>query len=136
MTAHNRRLKVVTFTLDAVSFECQLKSWKIDPGVDDGDRMYTFCVDGEFTEDTDPDPTLELSFFSDWRANGISDYLWDNDGEVVTFVLDHHPDIAAEHVQFTGSVKIKAPPVGGEARETEVTEITLQCQGMPTKVRI
>lgn len=136
MTALNRRLKVINLTIGATSFECQLKSWTLDPGLDDGDRMYTFCPDGEFTEETDPNYTLDLSFFSDWRLNGISDYLTQNTGLTAAFVIDHHPDIAAEHVRWSGNVRIKAPPVGGDARDTEVTEITLQCQGVPTYVRV
>lgn len=128
MSVHNRRLKLIQFTLDGTAFECQLNSWTLDPGEDDGDRMYTFCPEGEFTEETDTDPTLDLKFFSDWRSNGISDYLWTHRNEVVEFVLDHHPEIPGEHVRWTGTVRIKAPAVGGDARTTEVSEVTLQVQ--------
>ena len=131
MSVHNRRLKLITFTLDGQSFECQVKTWKLDPGEEDGERMYTFCEDGEFEEETDDDPTLELSFFSDWRSNGISRYLWENGGSVVAFQLDHHPDIVGEHVRWTGDVKLKRPAVGGDARTTEVTDITLKIIGEP-----
>jgi hypothetical protein len=41
-------------------------------------------------------------------------------------VLDHHPDDATSHVRFSGKVLIQPAPVGGDARETEMTEITLQ----------
>jgi hypothetical protein len=128
---HNRRLKLIEFSIDSVQYECQVKSWKLDPGIEDGDRMYAFCPDGQFVEETDPDPTLDLVFFADWRSAGISRYLTDNSGSEADFVLDHHPDIPAEHVTWTGVLMIKAPPVGGEARETELTEITLQVVGTP-----
>lgn len=127
--AHNRRLKVIEFTVDAISFECQLNSWTLDPGTKDGDRQYTYCPDGAFVEETDDEPTLELKFFSDWRSAGISDFLWSHPNEVVDFVLDHHPDITGEHVRWTGKVLVKAAPVGGDARDTEMTEITLQVIG-------
>lgn len=136
MSVLQRRLKLVTFTLGATSFECQLNSWILDIGEQDGDRQYTFCPDGAFTEETDPDPTLQLKFFSDWRSGGVSDYLWVNRGLVVAYVLDHHPDIAAEHVRFSGNVRIKAPPVGGDARTTEISEVTLQCQEIPTYLHL
>jgi hypothetical protein len=136
MTAHNRRLKQITFQLGATEFQCQVQSWQLVNNTDDGDLMYTFCPDGEFREETDDDYSLELTFFSDWRSGGISDYLWENDGETVAFTLDHHPDIAAEHVQWTGNVKIKAPTVGGEARDTETTEVELLCIGKPTYTRV
>lgn len=126
MTVKQRRLKLIEFTINGVSFECQIKTWNLDPGVEDGERQYTYCPDGEFVEDTDPDPTLELSFFADWRLGGINDYLWQNSGVVANFVLDHHPDIVGEHVRWTGTLKLKPPPAGGEARTTEMSEVTLQ----------
>lgn len=129
MTVHQRRLKLITLTIDGISFECQINSWKLDPGSNDGDRQYTFCPDGVFVEETDDEPTLDLKLFSDWRSDGFSDYLWSHPNEVAEFVLDHHPDIVGEHVRFTGSVLLKPPAAGGDARETEVTEITLQVIG-------
>jgi hypothetical protein len=135
MAAHNRKLKVVEFSIDGEQFECQLTDWKIVNNTEDGERMYTFCPDGEFREETDPDYALELKFFSDWRSDGVSDWLTLHDQETVGFVLDHHYDIPAEHVRWAGDVKIKAPSVGGEARTTELTETTLQCVGKPAYTR-
>lgn len=129
MSVHQRRLKLITFTLDGVAFECQLNSWTLDPGSNDGDRQYTYCPDGQFVEETDDEPTLQLKFFSDWRSAGISNFLWSNANETVGFVLDHHPDIVGEHVRWTGQVLIKPAPVGGDARTTEITEITLSVVG-------
>lgn len=136
MTAHNLKLKVITFTLGGVSFECQLSSWKVVNNSDDGERFYTYCVDGEFIEDAEPDYSLELKFFSDWRSNGISDYLTVNDLATVGFVLHHHPDVAGEHVMWSGNCKIKAPDAGGDIRTTEVQEATLKCVGKPVYARI
>jgi hypothetical protein len=129
MTVQQRRLKLINFTIGATSFDCQINSWKLDPGVKDGNRMYTFCPDGQFIEETDDEPSLELKFFSDWRSGGISDFLWANPNTVANFTLDHHPEIVGEHVRWAGQVFIKPAPVGGEARVTELTEITLQIVG-------
>ena len=136
MTAHSLKLKVITFTLAGVSFECQVKTWKMVNNSGDGERMYTFCVDGEFVEDTEPDYSLELTFFSDWRSNGVSDFLVVNDLATVAFVLDHHPDVALEHVRWSGSCKVKAPDVGGDVRTTEITEAKMQCIGKPTYLHL
>jgi hypothetical protein len=140
MTVLNRKLKFVTFTLSGTAFQCQLSDWTLENNSDDGDKRYTYCgppeSDGEFREETEPDFALTLKFFSDWRAGGISDFLWLNDDTDALFVLDHHPDIVGEHVRWSGTVRIKAPNVGGEARTTEVTECTLQIIGMPTYARI
>lgn len=132
MTVHNRRLKMIQFTVGGESFECQIQSWNLDPGVQDGDRQYTFCTDtgnNSFVEETDDEPTLELKAFADWRSDGFSDYMWSHANQTVAFQLDHHPDIVGEHVRWTGSVLIKPPPVGGDARDTELSEVTLQVIG-------
>jgi hypothetical protein len=132
---HQRRLKLIEFTVDGISFECQVQSWTLDPGFEDGDRLYSYCPDGVSVEETDPDPTLELKFYSDWRSNGISDFLWQHAGETVDFVLDHHPDVPAEHVTWTGQVYLKPGPAGGDVRTTEMTEVTLQCVDIPVYTR-
>lgn len=129
MPVQQRRLKLINFTLDNISFECQINSWSLDPGTKDGNRQYTFCVDGIFIEETDDEPTLDLKFFGDWRSAGISDYLWTNENKIANFTLDHHPLIIGEHVRWSGQVLIKPFPVGGDARTTEASEVTLQIVG-------
>lgn len=136
MAAHNRRLKTITFTLGATAFECQVKSWQIVNNTEDGERQFTFCPDGEFYEEADDTYALELTFFSDWRSGGISDFLVANNQTNVAFQLDHHPAIVGEHVRWTGTVKVKAPTVGGEVRTTEMTEVTLPVIGKPVYARI
>lgn len=139
MPVHNRKLIVIEFTLgtgpDQQSFECQVATWNLANNSEDGEKFFTQCPDGEFREEPDPDYALEVTFYSDWRENGISDWLWANDGELVAFQLDHHPDRPAEHVRFAGNLYIKAPNVGGEARTTEQTEVTFQIEGKPDYTR-
>ncbi|PXY17349.1 hypothetical protein [Prauserella flavalba] len=129
MSVHQRRLKLINFTAGGIAFECQIRSWILDPGTQDGERQYTYCPDGQFVEETDDEPTLQLTAFSDWRSNGFSDFLWTHANEEVEFVLDHHPDIPGEHVRYTGKVLIKPGPVGGDSRTTEITEVTLPIIG-------
>lgn len=127
---HQRRLKAVQFALDGQSFECQLRNWNFDPGEQDGDRLYTFCPDetgaNQVIEETDPEPELTLEFLSDWRVGGISDFLWQNRGQMASVSIVHHPGRPDERVQFSGQVLLKAPAVGGEVRTTEVQEVTMQ----------
>jgi hypothetical protein len=132
----SRKIKVITFTLDGTAYECQLQKYKINNGTDDGERYYTLCPGGEFREEADPDWSLELTFFADWRAGGISDFLSTNDQQEADFVLDHLPDVAAEHVRWSGTVKIKAPGVDAEARKTEMLEITMPIKGTPTYLHL
>jgi len=136
VTAHSRKLKIITFTLAGVPFQCQLQTWKLNNNTNDGDRFYTYCVDGEFVEDAEPDYSLDLKFLADWTLSGVSDYLWTNDLQTVAFVLDHLPDIVGEHVRWSGNAKIKCPSVGGDVRTTEITETTLKCIGKPVYARL
>lgn len=142
MTATHNKLKTILFSLtpDAggtgtpVNFECQLSQWQVQNNTDDPEQRYTFCPDGEFYEDADPSYALSLTFYSDWKADGISDFLWQHHGEVVDFTLDHLPDVADQHVQWTGTCRIKSPNAGGEVRSTESQEVTLAILGTPTYV--
>ncbi len=135
MTAHNRKLKQITFDIGGEEFSAQCTTWQIVNNGDIGDKQYTYAPDGDFNEEVDPDFSLTASFFSDWRSDGISDFVWAHDGETVTFQIDHHPDIVGEHVRFNGSVTIKAPSVGGDVRTTEVTEIEFPILGAPVYSR-
>ncbi|MFI5607777.1 hypothetical protein [Amycolatopsis sp. NPDC051903] len=130
-----RRLKVITLTIGSQSIECQLSSWTLDPGVQDGDRIYTYCPDGAAVAETDSEPTLAITAYSKWVEGGFEDFLWTNRGTVAAFTLDHHPDITAEHVQWTGSLMVQPAPVGGDRGDNETTEITFQVIGDPVYSR-
>lgn len=135
-----RRLKIITFSLGATEFSAQITSWSLDPGIKTGDRVYTFNAEGEghnsFIEETDGEPTLDVKFLSDWTVGGLSDFLWTNNMSDADFILDHHPDITGEHVRWSGSLQIQAPPSGGDARTTESQEITFPIIGTPTYERV
>lgn len=145
MTIHHRRLKQITFSIGDESaspsipdeqFECQIKNWQVVNNTEDGERIFTFCPDGEDREEADDDYALELTYFADWRENGISDFLQTHDGQWLDFVLDHHPDIEDEHVRWSGRCKVKAPTVGGEVRATEEQTVTYQIKGKPDFERV
>lgn len=135
MTVHSRKVKLIEFTVDGSAFQCQIQKWNMANNTEDGERYYTQCPDGEFREEAEPDYALELTAFADWRSGGLSDFLTEHDGEKLAFQLDHHPDIAAEHVRWAGTVKVRAPNAGGESRTTEMTEVTLPVKGKPTYSR-
>jgi hypothetical protein len=141
MSVHQRRLKIVNFTLNGVAYDCQVTSWKLSYGIKTGTRIYTYCAAGEgnndFIEETDGEPSLELKHISDWTSGGISDFLINNSMTVATFQLDHHPDIVGEHVRWSGSVQIQAPDIGGDARVTEIGDVTMPIIGaVPTYARM
>lgn len=125
MAPHVKKLKQVTLDIGGENFEVQLKTFKLVDDTDEGEVAYTFAPDGEYVEEADEAWGLELVFLSDWRVNGVSDFLAQHHNEVVPFQLDHHPDVTAEHVRWSGDVRLRHPSVGGNARATELTEITL-----------
>jgi hypothetical protein len=135
MTAHNRKLKLITFDIDGTEFQVQCKTWQVVNNTELGEKVYTYALDGEFQEETDDNYSLTATFFADWRSGGISDFLWEHDGEIVDFQIDHHPDISGEHVRWAGEVTLKAPSVGGDVRTTEETAIELAIVGKPAYTR-
>jgi hypothetical protein len=133
MSAHNRKLQVLTLDIGGNEFQIQCRVAELQNNTDDGTFFPTYDpVDGGFIEAAEDSYALNLEFYADWRSDGVSDYLWSQDGTTVSFQLDHHEDIPAEHVRWVGEVLIKAPNVGGEVRTTEITSTVLQCAGKPT----
>lgn len=131
MPLHQRKLKVINLTIGGTSFECQVSNWELQNNTPDGEKLYSYCPDGEDVEEVDDDFALSLTLFADWRESGISDYLWSNNGQTAAFEIVHHPDTPAEEVQWTGNLKLKAPNVGGEIKTTETHTIVLQIIGTP-----
>ena len=135
----SRKLKVITLTLSGVQYQMQLSHWVMKNNTANGTKYYVFSGPADdFIEDGEPDYELELKFFADWRTNGISDYLTQNDLQPVGFQLDHYaayPDMVNEHARWAGNLKIKAPDAGGDVRTTELTDITLPVIGKPAYTR-
>lgn len=137
MAFNHNKLTEITFALETTNqFECQVQSWELSNDSDDPEKIYSFCPDGEDYEDVDAAWSLNVTFYSDWRADGISDYLMLNDGQNVSFELVHHPNDAVQAVKWSGTLRIKAPNVGGEVRETETQEATFQIIGSPAYARV
>lgn len=127
MAAHNRRLDFITLDIEGTQYECQITQWELTPpGNVVGDKVFTFCPDGEFREETDPeDWTLALTWATDWRTGGLNRVLLANQGLPIDFTLVNHPGVTGETVTWTGQVYGQAPVAGGEARSTEMSEVEL-----------
>lgn len=127
-----KKLKEVILTVDGNSWECQTESVTLDNSTDDPTQGFTLCPEGSYYEESDPKYSLKFTALADWRVDGLSRFLWENDGATATFVYVLHPDEPASAVHWTGSLQIKAPSAGGEARKTEKQEITLVVLDKPT----
>lgn len=130
MPVHQRRRKLITFELDGVNYECQITDWTLKDSDKVGDKKYTYCPDGEYREEIDPDDwTLDLKWLTDWRVGGLDRILnaaagQDPPDNELPFTLVNHPDVTGETVTWSGVIIAKRPPAGGEARSTEESEMT------------
>lgn len=142
-TPKSRKLKVITLTVGGTNVEHQLKTWKLTNNTKTGDTTYVFggnsldpTLPGSIVEDTDDDWTFDGQFLADWASGGISDFVFQHNGETVACVLDHHINEVGEHVRFSFSVKILASTVGGDANTTETTDVSWKIAGAPVMTRI
>lgn len=129
MVAHNRRLDYITLDIEGVQYECQIEEWKLNPPQNIGDKGYTFCPDGEYREQVDPDDwTLDLTWLTDWRTGGLDRVMWAAGTSApdtpLDFELVNHPTVTGEAVSWVGQIYPRCPPAGGKARETEKTAMT------------
>lgn len=134
MSIHRNQLKYVSLDIGGNEFRAAISTWRLVDNTEDPEKIYSYGADGqnEDTEEEVPDWALELTFFSDWRTpTGLNHYLWTNAGQVVTYTIGHHLGTTGEDPEFSGEVRLKRTPVGGQVRTTEVTELTLPIVGVP-----
>lgn len=73
---------------------------------------------------------LELSILQDWgKADSVSEFLYDHDGEVVWF---QHDPAGTSEPTIKGSVYAVAGGWGGPADDNWVDDLTMPCIGKPT----
>jgi hypothetical protein len=136
MAAVNRKLKRIVFNIDGTEYQKQVSSWTLNNNTDDPEIFYVFEPGEEFAESAADSWSLDVSFYADWTADGISDFMMAHDGEDVPFTLDHHPDLPGEHVRWTGILHVKAGGAGGDANATETQDTTFQLVGKPAYSRV
>lgn len=136
MPVHGRQLTDLNFELGGTEYRCQVRSAIVTNNSDEPEVLATFCPDGDYVAAAVGSFSLDMVFISDWSAGGISDFLWQNDGLTADFQLDLYSDTAGQHVRWTGTVNIKAPNVGGEAKATDLTEVSLLCVNKPVYSRV
>ena len=65
----------------------------------------TLCSDGSFSQPGKATYSLTLEGVQDWSADGLSRYLWTNDGEIADFVLNAHGEDASAGRRHAGHVR-------------------------------
>jgi hypothetical protein len=102
-----------------VEFQCQATSVRIVPSETAGDSLETVggCIS---SSPGSTEYTLEVTAISDFlEESGLVGYSWVNTGTEKRF--EWVPNGASPTEKWTGSVKVSAVPVGGEAN-TRLTE--------------
>lgn len=136
MTVNHKKLNKIVFDVNGHNFAKQLTTINLNNDTDDAEILHTFGgAEEDFAEPADPSWSLDLEGYSDWTVDGFSDYLTAHDGETANFTLTHHVGVVGWENDRVGQVLLKAPSVGGDIRDTEVTKITLAVVGVPTYER-
>ena len=119
-----------TITLGTVpgDYSCQITDWQLLPVANTTTRPGTYCapptnVPGKSSW------TLQFAFLQDWTlGSGISQFTFDNDGELVPFSFV--PDVEGAPT-ISGDVWITATAYGGLPAEAWVSTGTWNVDGVP-----
>lgn len=134
------RIGEATLTLTTVEppgtaqdVSCAIKAATVTPEAPDDEVVETFC--GPITEPGTTTWTLDVELLQDWRTDGVSRFLHDHAGELLTFTLDmygsaHTP--TADEPAATGTVRAIHPSYGGTSGEYAEDELSLPIVGEPT----
>jgi hypothetical protein len=126
-------LKLLTGT--RLEFNCDAHTAEIvtTPG---SDVTYaTLCPDGSFSEVGRSTYALHIVAAQDWSATGLARFLWDNEGAQAEFQYQPHGVAIApsdDTPGMTGTVRLVAPNMGGEAENYAELDVTLPCTAKPT----
>jgi hypothetical protein len=79
--------------------------------------------------------TLELEGPQDWSAAGLSRFLFDHEGEDLTFTVDQYGTThtaSEDEPTFSGTVRAISGGYGGTVDEYAEFAVSLPVQGKPT----
>jgi hypothetical protein len=90
--------------------------------------VQTLCSDGTFSSPGKSTYELQLEGPQDWTADGLSRYLWDNEGAIADVTLQPHGEaqaVGTETPAMTGQVTLAAGNFGGEVEAYASFAVTL-----------
>lgn len=111
------------------NFAVPLTAITITPSYDEAGDPVIFVDGSRIAADETVSDSLTLSFVQDFEdATGLIKYLWTNGGSEAAFVFETGTS-AQLGKRFTGVVKLRRPPVGGEAGARLTSEVELPVVG-------
>jgi hypothetical protein len=109
-------------------YGCQVINWSLDPVPNTTQRPGTFCVP-PLTKNAASSWQVAFSYLQDWgAANSISQFLFDNDAQLVFF--EFTPDVDDVPVA-SGSFYAVAGSYGGDAGTSWQSTGTMAVEGVP-----
>jgi hypothetical protein len=101
-----------------------------------GEIVATTTLDGvKHQRQGAPSFALHLVGHQDWTTTGLARFLWDNSGQLATFVLQAYGQgqvPSATMPALTGTVQLAEGSYGGEVDTYPVIDVTLVCAAKPT----
>jgi hypothetical protein len=130
-------LKVADGAEAAAEYQCNVKSAALTSEPGSVTSYRTLCPDGGFSSVAPSTWTLELAGPQDWSAEGLSRFLFEHEGDKLTFHLDAY---GSDHVPtedepaMTGTCKAVSGAYGGEVDTYAEWEASMPVDGTPTLV--
>lgn len=128
------RIRTGKFTLAVgaaapTNFAVPLTAITISPSYDEAGDPVIFVDGSRIAADETESDSITLNFIQDFEdAAGLIKYLWTNKGLEAAFVFE--TGTAAQlGKRFSGVVKLRRPPVGGEAGTRLTSEVELPVVG-------
>ena len=124
------RLGPGTLTLGAVEYGAQIPNVTLTPSQESVDGVATLA-------DITPTPQVTTSWelkgkaIQDWEdAAGLTNYLFDNDGDTVAFVWTPN---TAKGVAFAGDCVVVTVEIGGDVNVQNTSDFSFAVKGTPTR---
>jgi hypothetical protein len=135
----NVLLTLKTTVGTATEFQCNVSEARVQVTPGDIVTVRTLCSSGVYSSASPPEYALVLVGVQDWDttagSEGLAAYLWQNEGQTLTFVLNIHGEAAtasASQPKMTGSVVAIPGDYGGVIGEYAELSVELPCTAKPT----
>jgi hypothetical protein len=122
----------------AQEFQCHVSEARVQVKPGDVKSVQTLCASGSFSSTGKPSYALVLNGYQDWDtttgSEGLAQYLWLHDGEVLDFDLQAHGELvapSATHPHMTGQVTAVGVDYGGTINEYAPFTAELACIAKP-----
>lgn len=128
-------LKLLPAGPSRVQYNCDVHLAEVVAEPGDEVSYRTLCPTGTFSSIGATTFGLHLVAAQDWSTTGLARFLWENDGALAEFQYQPHgaaviPPTAAMP-GMTGTVRLIAPTMGGEADTYAELDVTLPCSAKP-----